>query len=268
MRGAQHYVVPQLGDPSNQPQTGSVCCSHNTHYNPPSDYPWSGYAISRYNNGWTNLKWNEAFAEWVVPNGHTYCQDGTGASFDSPWVGIGGDSWDGYAPYLIQAGSDTTNHYPSPTAHFFWEDFPTNKQQPVSYPTVSIGDDVYVDVHYTGRSSSSFYYQDFTTGLYTTVQGSTTGVDQSSVEFINEDQPSNWDFVNFGTVPFEWQQAFGTWGSNNQYTIQKGLNDNVTLSQFTAYKLGGDTSNHLVAWPTGVDGNGNFTDYATANDGC
>jgi hypothetical protein len=46
------------------------------------------------------------------------------------------------------------------------------------------------------------------------------------------------------------------------------LSDNVTLSQFTAYKLGGDTSDHLVAWPADVNSGGGFTDYATANDTC
>jgi len=74
--------------------------------------------------------------------------------------------------------------------------------------------------------------------------------------------------VNFGTVPFVNTFAWGTWGGSNQYTIGKSLSDNVTLSKFSAYKLGGDTSGHLVAWPTDVNSGGGFTDYATANDTC
>lgn len=60
--------------------------------------------------------------------------------------------------------------------------------------------------------------------------------------------------------------AGGTWGSN--CAISKYLSDSVTLGKFTAVKLGGDMSSNLVAWPTGIDSSGNWTDYATANDGC
>lgn len=283
MSAARHYVLPQFGGlqgPQIPPQ-GSVCCSYNTHFNPngnPPDYPWSGYAVSRWKNtGWTNLTWTETAAEWVVPYGHNnpscYNTQGGTAATDSAWVGMGGDGRDGGGSGLIQGGT-TTFDWPTSNANFWWFDYTTGiktRPIPISNLAVAPGDDVYTDVSYeTGYLyHAQFYYQNLTQGTYTTWGDRYTPyVDLSSTEFINEDQPSSFDFVNFGTVPFVNTFAWGTWGGSNQYTIGKSLSDNVTLSKFSAYKLGGDTSDHLVAWPADVNSGGGFTDYATANDTC
>jgi hypothetical protein len=271
---ATHWGAPDIGIPNapgseTLPITGTVTAAHATHYNPPSDYPWSGYAIAASRNtGWANLKWNEVTTDWTVPYGHTYCYQGTSGASDNPWVGIGGDGWDnGIGTSLIQAGSNTIDRATKPYTAFYWQNF-KNPAYPVYYPPISQGDTVDVDVHYLGNQTTTFFYENLTTGGYTSFNVGTSLVDQTAAEAINEDQPAQWDFVNFGTVPFSGFAAFGTWGSSNQYALTKHFNDAVNLSQFTAYKLGGDTSNHLVAWPTAVDYGGNFTDYATANDGC
>lgn len=271
MAHATHWVAPgfgALGTPT-LPITGTVAKSHDTHYSPPNDYPWSGYAIpASLNTGWTNLKWNEVVGDWTVPYGHTYCYSGLSGASDSPWLGIGGNGWDGgNLNALIQAGTNTIDQAGRAYTGFYWEDF-NNNPYPVSYPSVSAGDSVYVDVHYLGNLTTTFFYQNFSTGNYTSFNKGTRLVDQSSAEFINEDQPASWDFANFGSVPFSSVAALGTWGSSGQYSIQKYLSDTVNLAKFTAYENGGDTSAQLVAYPSAVDGSGNFTDYATANDGC
>jgi hypothetical protein len=96
----------------------------------------------------------------------------------------------------------------------------------------------------------------------------TPNVDLSSAEFINEDQPASFDFLGFGSQLFENTDAYGTWGSSNQYTIQKGLSDSVTLSSFTAYKGTPSSPGAMVAYPGGISTGGGFTDYATSNDSC
>jgi len=271
VRHAEHYVVPVLGGEgtAQPPQTGTVCngCSYST-WEGGGNYPWSGYSIPASKNGWNYLQWTEVNGEWSVPYGHTYssCHNSTNnfGADDSPWVGLGGDSWDGgNGNALIQAGTDTMDLNPVLT-RFFWEDYP-NAQQWVTSPAINQGDRVYVNVHYTGASSSTFYYLNYTTDTYASVSGSTPYVDLSSAEAINEDLKESWSSVNFGSVELCSPEAFGTWGSN--YQIQKLLSDSVTLGEFTAYT--DSTLAHKVAYPGAIDTSGDFTDYAVAaNDAC
>ncbi|MGH2442683.1 MAG: G1 family glutamic endopeptidase [Chloroflexota bacterium] len=269
MSHATRYITPV-------PETtairlGAVTKSYNTHYNPSAnDYPWSGYAVSAQQNpGFTNLKWTFVQGEWTVPHGHTYCQSSTDASFDSPWVGLGGDGWDGGTGNLIQDGTITYNHNPAPASYFWWYNYYTGDGsglQLAKNVPIAPGDDAYTSVTYNGNLTSTFFFENVSSGVYFSLPKATSHVDLTAADFINEDQPASWDFVNFGTVPFKSEFMSGSWG--NGYSISKVLSDSINLSSFTSYKNGGDTPSHKVAWPTAVDGNGNFTDYATPNDGC
>lgn len=138
MRGAAKYVVPSFSNPGvTLMQGGSVCgslCDHATHDNPP-DYPWSGYAMAQSRNNWPGLSWTQVNGEWNVPYGHVYCQSGPRGADAIVWAGLGGDVWDNGQASLIQAGTQTINHYPAPQTTYFWEDYPG---QPVPVGGLSI----------------------------------------------------------------------------------------------------------------------------------
>jgi hypothetical protein len=55
----------------------------------------------------------------------------------------------------------------------------------------------------------------------------TPNVDQSSADFIVENQPIP-DFVNFGSMPGISTYAYGTWGSG--YTLQKNVNASTVVA--------------------------------------
>jgi hypothetical protein len=89
-------------------------------------------------------------------------------------------------------------------------------------------------------------------------------VNLHSADFINEDRPLQWDFLNFGTVPFQLLGASGTWGSI--YSIQKTLADNVQISEFTAWYA---DNSQTAATPGAIDSYGDFTDsYTSSHNGC
>jgi hypothetical protein len=274
MSHATHYVPWQFGPSASPtpPETGSICsgCSYRTYYTPPSSFPWSGYAIAASKNGWPNLNWTSAQGEWLVPYGHTYCYNSTTGASDSPWVGIGGDGWDNsgdsHPEYLIQAGTDTIDWYPAPVTEFFFEDYPLAQITSLSPydPPIHAGDSVSVSVTYNGNQTTSAFFQNVNTGNYGTDTESSPDVNLHSAEFINEDIPASWDFVNFGSVPFQLLAASGTWGNN--YSISKSLTDNVSISQFTAWR---SDNSEAVASPGSIDSYGDFTDYYTSSrNGC
>lgn len=131
-------------------------------------------------------------------------------------------------------------------------------------PQVRQGDRVFVNVAYAGANSSTYYFLDYTTNSYTSVSSYTPNVDLSSAEAVNELIPYNGGYLYFGGLEFFAPEAYGTWGKN--YQLAKLLSDNVTLSEFTAYK--DSTLSKKIASPGGVDGSGNYIDYATGNDTC
>lgn len=253
MQRARHYVVPAFGPPlagATQPLAGTKT------YKP---YPWSGYTIPASKNGqWSGLKWHESTSTWFVPYGHTYC---TGSEVEV-WTGLGGDGWDG-GNYnaLIQGGSDTFNESPKPTAEFWWENYNYNNPVPITSLAVSPGDGVLVNVNYTGNGYTTFYYENVSTG-YNTTWGDrhTPNVDQSSADFIVENQATGSDFVNFGSIPGISTFADGTWGSG--YDVQKTVNQ-ANISEFDSY----NSSGQEVSYP-GTPSNGSFTDYTNSNAHC
>lgn len=269
---ATHYVAWQFG-PATSPTTattGSVCCPHPT-YAPPSGYPWSGYGIAASKNGWTNLNWTGVQGQWIVPTGHNYCYNSSTGAQDSPWVGIGGDSWDtlagdSHSEYLIQAGTDTTD-WPTPVYRFFFEDYPNPQIVTLSPydPPVRAGDQAYVSLTYNGNGTTSAFFQNVSTGNYGTDTEQSPLVNLHSAEFINEDLPNGWDFMNFWQVPFQLLYASGTWGNN--YAISKSLSDStVKISQFTAWR---NDNSEAVASPGAINSSGDFTDnYTSSRTGC
>jgi hypothetical protein len=270
---SQHYIVPGIDTAVTAAPAASVYRTVHTHWDTANgDWPWSGYAMTAYHNpGWTNLKWNYVQGEWIAPSGHVYCQANGDGAVDIPWVGLGGDAWQGEygGTSIIQGGTQTKNAYPSPTVIFFWEDYPAKPQTLSPFnPPVAAGDSVFVEASYNGNQTTSFFFQDNSTSDYTSFTVSTPNVDLSSAEFINEDQPSSWDFVNFGSIPYQLESASGTWGSSNQYSISKDLTGNESLTQFNTYKGTAQNEGALAASPGAIDSYGDFTDYATSNDGC
>jgi hypothetical protein len=276
MAHAQTYVVPAsslTGTP--KPVTaGTVCsgtaCHHSTWYQNPTNFNWNGYSIAASHNGWTGLKWNEVNGEWSTPYGNPNkgCHNSTNtdAAIVSPWVGIGGDGWDGgTATKLIQAGTDTYDTNPVFTT-FWYENYSTdNPQVFVTTPSVNRGDRVYIDVQYSASTGyATYFYEDYTTNNYAPVSEAVASADQSSAEAVSETFPWNGNYMNYGSIEFFSPEAYGTWGSN--YNISKLLSDDVTLSEFTAYS--DSTLVNEVSAPSSIDTSGDFNDSSTSYDTC
>jgi hypothetical protein len=206
------------------------------------------------------VRWNEVSSTWTVPNGHNYSNcDG---AITSVWAGIGGDGWDGgNSNALIQGGSDTTDRTSGATANLWWEDWNYNGPIPITNFPISPGDSVYMDAHYLGGTYTSFTYEDYATGQFTTWGNRyTPNVDQSTADFVVEGYPKPY-FVKFGSVPFSSPVASGTWGSG--YNISKDPSQ-ASVTQFNA----DNSNNQEVAYPGAISTGGNFTVYSTQTPAC
>jgi len=138
-----------------------------------------------------------------IPAAHSYC---TGAD-TAPWVGFGGDA--GHSN-IIQGGSDSVNGSPS-TYSLWWEDYPLQSYDVTEVP-VSPGNRAYVDVYYNENQTATFYYENESTGTYTTFTKGTSSVSVTPADYVVEEYPPN--YVQFGTVTFQETYEAGHWGSN------------------------------------------------------
>jgi len=170
------------------------------------------------------------------------------------------------ADALIQAGTESWNSSPTPLAGFWWEDWNYNNHTPITNITVNQGEEVFVDVKYNGNYTSTFHFENQTEYTnFTTQPQYTPQVDLSSADFITEGFP-NPDYVRYGTMTFEWEDASGTWG--NGYSITKDLTQ-ANITEFDTYNNSSYSLEEQYPWDLGI---GSYADgfyvSSTANATC
>lgn len=246
MRHAKYYVPPPSFPPA-----GTVRTSY------PSN--WAGFDALTKDNAtqYPGLKWSEVSSDFTVPTAHTYCTN----ALTYTWVGLGGDTLDGGSGNIIQAGTYSENYSP-PSYGWWWEDYP-GAIHPFSSPAVTVGDTVYVDVQYVGNNQGSFYFEDTTSGQYTSFPAATPYVAQDSADFIVENPNAPNQYVNFGSSRFSGTYMSGNYGTGgNSYVAGDASAFNMTR-QVMYY-------NNTKAYPdNNVGTDGGFGVYSIGtNDPC
>ncbi|MGA9695926.1 MAG: G1 family glutamic endopeptidase [Dehalococcoidales bacterium] len=140
-------------------------------------YNWAGFATTSLdNNGAT---FTEASGYWTQPN---YLD----TFYGDPilWTGIGGYQ---QGNPIVQAGTDCNGTFwHAPVQNICWvEDFPYRRLWE-SYPVITPGDNIFVNVTYGGTVSTAFF-ADLSNGQYTSVPFWTPDYDNTSAEYIWED---------------------------------------------------------------------------------
>lgn len=209
-------------------------------YSPSNAVLWADNASS------PNAAFTDAISVWVVPSVTSpdpLC--GSNCPTVAVWNGIGGN-WSG-SPGLIQAGTESTETTLVASQYYFWwEDYPLNSQVPVTSPSVNGGDTVYVDTHYLGGGSSSFFLEDETTGQATSFTVSTPDVDTSTADYIVEDPGCGSTLCPF--ADFQNPILTGSMTYNVNYTLNTEPNSPSTMVQ-----------GNVVAQPSSITSANNFT---------
>lgn len=245
MQLAKEYVVPAFtaaprhsnlphGLPRSLPHgvSGSVSSSN-----------YSGYSALQSNNS-SLSKFVETSAQWNVPRAYST----PAGQWASPWVGMGGTS--NGSCCILQAGQDSTPGS-TPTYKFWYEDYPDNTVYYASAPSISPGNQVYVDVTDNQNGTATFFWENLASGQYTSYTPNVSHYDDSSADWIVEYSGQSW---NFGTVGFT---------AVHTNAIQNGVNAGFNLSQVneTKYYVPGG------ACP-GAPGNGGTSFNDTASGSC
>ena len=167
---------------------------------------------------WQNGVFTAAQLEWTAPQPAPDWGN-TGSDTEiSIWPGVGHGTGSGASStdQMIQAGTETDyspgNGYYTTLSIFWYEIFPKESAHYVSTPSVSPGQNVYVEVYYAG-TTAYFFLENLSTGSSRTYPEAFNGLSGRTAEWIVEKS---------GPVPLpEWSgalmmnyaqaDAFGTW---------------------------------------------------------
>ncbi len=159
-----------------------------------STITWAGYGARAQYNG--NLQYYEVHAQWNVPTAYS----APAGNWVAPWVGIGGVG----TCCIVQAGQNSTPGSP-PAYRVWYEDYPHAAVYSLS-PAINAGDQLYVDVYNNpGDNNVRFYWEDVTTGQYTTDNILMDSFDPTSAEAVTEIRNTSithQPYWNFGTATF------------------------------------------------------------------
>jgi hypothetical protein len=152
---------------------------------------WGGFAVTSSVGSVTDVK-----GSWVEPKIVGTCPLLTSA-YASFWVGI-----DGYTSSTVeQIGTDSDCQLGSAT-YYAWYEFYPKGSVVITALTISPGDKIYAEAHWTG-SNTVLTLDDITSGQNYTHTGSVTGAQHDSAEWITE-APSGLGGIlplaDFGTV--------------------------------------------------------------------
>jgi hypothetical protein len=194
---------------------------------------WSGYLA-------TSGTYTTVSANWTVPD---VSGNGTSASADGTWVGIGGVS----TGDLIQAGTqDSVTAGGQVTTNAFYEILPSSSVTVYSI-TVSPGDSVSTSVVETSPSEWTITITDNTTAKTFTKTLFYTSTN-SSAEWVEED-PS---YTNGNMIPFD---NFGTVDFSGISTTKSGSTDNLNTSNALPITMV-NNANTPIATPSAIEGGG------------
>lgn len=149
---------------------------------------WGGYAAIGSNNN--DVLYTETSANWIVPsvtaNSSFPNSDYKTAPAIALWTGIGGVNGSSDVDQAGVASISTA----TPQYRFWYEDAPAFSPQ-YEGPTVSPGDEIYVDVAFdTSNYTTDYFLENMTTGAYEPFDVSTPDwsdvASQSSADFIAE----------------------------------------------------------------------------------
>jgi hypothetical protein len=214
MSGAKHWVPGRSAGEGHVPYT--------VYYG-----TWGGYVAQGANNS-TTFKEVQGF--WT--------QQATNATRDGhhigDWVGLGGFT----SASLIQAGTEV---YQGSTATYkFWYMNPHSGCTPttciVHYqatPTITSGQDVYVDVSYDG-TNAAYSMENLTLGTFHTYYQTTTYFSNSSAEAVVDDKDFNggtipaWQPGHY--VPMNFQEEDAVNAANNWVGFESLVDDKLELA--------------------------------------
>jgi hypothetical protein len=135
---------------------------------------WGGYAVTSSVGSVTDVK-----GSWIEPKIVGTCPLLTSA-YSSFWVGI-----DGYSSSTVeQIGTDSDCQLGSAT-YYAWYEFYPSASVVITSLTISPGDKIYGEVHWTG-TNSVLTLNDVTTNKNYTHTGSVSGAKHDSAEWITE----------------------------------------------------------------------------------
>jgi hypothetical protein len=152
---------------------------------------WGGYAVTSSVGSVTDVK-----GSWIEPKIVGTCPLLT-SQYASFWVGI-----DGYSSSTVeQIGTDSDCQLGSAT-YYAWYEFYPSASVVITSLTISAGDKIYGEVHWTG-TNSVLTLDDITTGTNYTHTGSVANAQHDSAEWITE-APSGVSGIlplsDFGTI--------------------------------------------------------------------
>lgn len=218
---------------------------------------WAGYTANRALQS-TRTAFYDVAGEWNVPD--TY---GTTQKTIASWVGLGGDYGDGHMN-LDQAGTYSVDDGKT-TTQFFYEDYPDGA---VADAAISVApqDVVFVECMYNGDGTSTYYFQNETTGTYDSVDASTPhagGIGESAewiTELPNFGDPNGTGYIDFSPTYFAYSYAEGT--------ASDGSIDGRGLSQFTSTTMVmvKNVADVFYAMPSAV--NSDDDSFAVCRDHC
>jgi hypothetical protein len=148
----------------------------------------------------------------------------------------------------VQAGAiSNATFIGGPVSYIFVvEDFPLDLEWE-SYPAISPGDELYVQVTYGGTVSTAFLL-DFRTYQYTSVPFWTPYYDGSSADYIYEaisQHYSSWGYTTFSACDYVGSNGAGNL-SNSQYTEDIMTDNGKSNGNVEAYPLGVSNSGFIV----------------------
>ena len=113
-----------------------------------------------------------------------------------------------------------------------------------------------------GQSSSTFFVQNNTTGLYTSfTKGASDPTQDIDFEVEEPGAYSNGPYINFSHIPMSQLGLYGTWGASGQYSLIKNLSQVNSIRDHIS-----DASGHVVVDPNGYGSEPyGFDDYANSN---
>lgn len=212
---------------------------------------WGGYAVQAGNNG--GVTYSEAEADIVVP---TFQGTVGGSSTPGFWTGVGGIT----SGDLMQSGfsiNSTSSSFATPgtTQYELWtEDVPYDAPAWVSGLKIKPGDDVTVDTYYgPSNGEATAYFDDITTGQYTTVVFACPDFYGDSAEFAVEEPGnsfSNWTTAFFANCFLSWRKTDGSNGAGyfDAYSTTKLnlINTNTGVSEGTTSAINSSNDGFTV----------------------